>query len=211
MISSVVWFSEGEVGFAILKDVFSPRLRDGSIESFQSAEYGIDEGIARALGVNVGDAVTLMAATYFISRLITRLNVSRYRVFKFDECSRCWLSYLAPRYGKVLFHDKPVIILFRDPVRARGSIWFCCDFEITHDLEVAVERKHCILFMHYGQKLVMFEMLLMAVFIALLNMISSCWSMYSKRKEIAILASFGLTQKQGPDLFLQGSLTGLLE
>ncbi len=208
-----------DLGF--LKDVFSPRLRDGSIESFQSAEYGILIGheLAESLGVNVGDAVTLVLPQPILSPLGLITRTKRFEisgVFKFDVN--------APDAGLVISHHATVRVFF--PRQARDNLisvtllepeeasGFAATLKSQYDLEVVSwKEKYQTLFTALRiEKLVMFGMLLMAVFIALLNMVSILLvNVTSKRKEIAILVSFGLTQKQAAGIFfLQGFLTGLV-
>ena len=98
-----------------------------------------------------------------------------------------------------------------EPEEASG---FAATLKSQYDVEVVSwkEKYHTLFTALRIEKLVMFGMLLMAFFIALLNMISILLvNVTSKRKEIAILVSFGLTQKQAAGIFfLQGFVTGLV-
>ena len=204
-----------------LEDVFSPRLREGSIESFQNTEFGILIGheLAESLGVNVGDSVRLVLPQPILSPLGLITRTKRFEisgVFKFDVN--------APDAGLVISHHATVRVFF--PRQARDNLisvtllepeeasGFAATLKSQYDLEVVSwKEKYQTLFTALRiEKLVMFGMLLMAVFIALLNMISILLvNVTSKRKEIAILVSFGLTQKQAAGIFfLQGFLTGLV-
>jgi len=203
-----------------LKDVFSPRLKDGSIQSYQNAEYGMLIGyeLAESLGVSVGDAVTLVLPQPILSPIGLITRTKRFQisgVFKFDvNAPDAGLAISRYATARVFFpqqaRDNLISVTLLEPEKAPG---FAISLESQYDVEVVSwKEKYQALFAALRiEKLVMFGMLLMAVFIALLNMTSILLvNVTSKRKEIAILVSFGLTQKQAAGIFfIQGFLIGL--
>ena len=203
-----------------LENVISPRLKDGSILSFHSAEYGILIGqeLAESLGVSVGDAVTIVLPQPILSPVGLMTRTKRFQVsgvFKFDiNAPDASLAISRHATSRVFFprqaRDDLISVSLLEPEEVSR---FAASLQSQYDVKVVTwKEKYQALFAALRiEKLVMFGMLLMAVFIALLNMTSILLvNVTSKRKEIAILVSFGLTQKQATKIFfIQGFVTGL--
>ena len=204
-----------------LEEVFSARLKDGSIRSFLNDEYGILIGheLADYLGASIGDSVTLVLPQPILSPVGLMTRTKRFRVlgvFKFDMN--------APDASLAISHHATSGVFFPRQVRdnlisvrlleAEEASGFAASLKSQYDVEVVSwKEKYQALFTALRiEKIVMFGMLLMAVFIALFNMASILLvNVTSKRKEIAILVSFGLNQKQAAQIFfMQGFVTGLV-
>ena len=137
-------------------------------------------------------------------------------VFKFDMN--------APDASLAISHHATSEVFFPRQVRdnlisvrlleAEEASGFAASLKSQYDVAVVSwKEKHQALFTALRiEKIVMFGILLMAVFIALFNMASILLvNVTSKRKEIAILVSFGLSQKQAAQIFfMQGFVTGLV-
>ena len=204
-----------------LKQIFSAHLKDGSIQSFQNDGYGILIGdeLADSLGASIGDSVTLVLPQPILSPVGLMTRTKRFHVsgvFKFD-INASDASLVISRHGTAgaffprQTRDNLISVRLLEPEKASG---FAASLKSQYGVEVVTwKEKHQALFTALRiEKIVMFGMLLMAVFIALLNMASILLvNVTSKRKEIAILVSFGLTKKQAAQIFfIQGFVTGLV-
>ena len=202
-------------------EVLSRNLVAGSLDKFSERKFGIvvGEELADSLGVGVGNFLPLVVPSPRISPVGLMTRNKRFEVigvFKF--------GLQEPDSKLVFVHNTDLKIFL--PKMARQSLiairlWEVEDAAVVAEsVRSATELRvidwkdsHKALFRALKvEKLVMFVILFMAVVIAVLNMASILLvSVISKRKDIAILVSLGMSREQIMRIFFyQGAFTGLI-
>jgi lipoprotein-releasing system permease protein len=198
-------------------------MKAGSLDALKSGEFGIVLGIelARALSLNVGDRVVLIAPQGQVTpagimprlRQFTVVGIFQVDHYEFDS-------------GLAITHLEDAQKLFRtgtqvSGVRLRLKDLFRSD-RVVHDLERSMgpdyfitdwTRQHANFFRAVDiEKRMMFLIVFLIIAVAAFNIVSSLFmAVKDKQADIAILRTLGASPGSITKIFLiQGTLIGLL-
>jgi len=202
---------------------FAKHMRDGKLTDLKAGEFGVILGneLARALGVRVGDKVTLIAPSGLVTPAAVLPRLKQFRVVGIFEAGMYEFDS-----GLALIHIKDAQTLYQMGDNVSGVRLRLNDLFQARQLADALSRElptdtwvtdwtqsHANFFRAVAmEKTVMFIILSLIVGVAAFNIVSALvMAVQDKQADIAILRTLGASPGSVMKIFVvQGALMGLI-
>ncbi|WP_018607642.1 lipoprotein-releasing ABC transporter permease subunit [Uliginosibacterium gangwonense] len=202
---------------------FAKHMRDGKLTDLKAGEFGVILGneLARALGVHVGDKVTLIAPSGLVTPAAVLPRLKQFRVVGIFEAGMYEFDS-----GLALIHIKDAQTLYQMGDKVSGVRLRLNDLFQARQVVDALSRElptdtwvtdwtqsHANFFRAVAmEKTVMFIILSLIVGVAAFNIVSALvMAVQDKQADIAILRTLGASPGSVMKIFvIQGALMGLI-